>query len=323
VGEVIALRENLTQRRAIAETDAGAEHDVLERYYSDAVDQWVAYVRRVTREGAPEFEVRIEDSRAAVARSLAEANRVGSLLNNLLPLRRLGEWIQIYRSLANARHRQRFREQELREFREVTAAPLRQWRARLIRHREDRESSICERLRIVDSQLGCVVGLMDGGELGGAAAELEVIEKLSALPNGWVVLSDVQLVAERWFYYNEQHLKSAQIDHVVVGPGGVWIIETKNWSGAFVKRGDFFDPYEQVGRASFLCHRVLKEVDLPSKTRQVIATRTRLPAKTGKSFAKVLPPEGLCGYLTWFGAEIEPAEISQIATLLAKYVARD
>lgn len=56
----------------------------------------------------------------------------------------------------------------------------------------------------------------------GAEGERETAVALSALPpDVWTVLHDV-----RW-----PGRSRANIDHVVVGPGGVFIVDSKNWSG--------------------------------------------------------------------------------------------
>lgn len=62
----------------------------------------------------------------------------------------------------------------------------------------------------------------------GAMGERRVAEALEQLPSDWFVLND-----RRW-----PGRSRANIDHVVVGPGGVFVIDAKNWSGALaVKNG--------------------------------------------------------------------------------------
>lgn len=62
----------------------------------------------------------------------------------------------------------------------------------------------------------------------GAMGERRVAEALKQLPPDWFVLND-----RRW-----PGRSRANIDHVVVGPGGVFVIDAKNWSGALaVKNG--------------------------------------------------------------------------------------
>jgi hypothetical protein len=52
----------------------------------------------------------------------------------------------------------------------------------------------------------------------GAAGEAAVAETLAGLPNDFVVVNDV---SQRF----------GNIDHVVIGPTGIYVIDTKNWRG--------------------------------------------------------------------------------------------
>lgn len=61
----------------------------------------------------------------------------------------------------------------------------------------------------------------------GAAGERAVQDALAALGPEWTVFHDV-----RW-----PGRPRANIDHVVIGPGGVFVIDAKNWSGAVIVRG--------------------------------------------------------------------------------------
>lgn len=62
----------------------------------------------------------------------------------------------------------------------------------------------------------------------GAEGEAATAEVLTALPASWAVLHDV-----RW-----PGRKRANIDHVVIGPGGVFVIDSKNWSSDIVITDD-------------------------------------------------------------------------------------
>ncbi len=63
----------------------------------------------------------------------------------------------------------------------------------------------------------------------GAAGEAETATHLEALrAQGWVVFHDV-----RW-----PGRPRANIDHIAVGPGGVFVIDSKNWAGSIAVRDD-------------------------------------------------------------------------------------
>ena len=55
----------------------------------------------------------------------------------------------------------------------------------------------------------------------GAEGEVAVARALESLPDGWVVLHDLAWPGR----------PRANIDHVVIGPGGVFVVDAKNWSG--------------------------------------------------------------------------------------------
>lgn len=62
----------------------------------------------------------------------------------------------------------------------------------------------------------------------GAEGERAVGAALAALGSDWVVLHDVRWPGRRF----------ANIDHIAIGPGGVFVIDAKNWSGAISVAND-------------------------------------------------------------------------------------
>lgn len=63
-----------------------------------------------------------------------------------------------------------------------------------------------------------------------------------------------------------------------------------------------FDPYEQVGRANYLCYCILKEdLHIETKVRSILAYQGHLPAQTENNrYIKVVPLEQLLSYIRWF-----------------------
>jgi hypothetical protein len=64
--------------------------------------------------------------------------------------------------------------------------------------------------------------------LRGLFGEAMVAHLLGMLPATFYCLHDITL---------RSNGKRSNIDHLVVGPTGIWVIETKNWKGEFQKRG--------------------------------------------------------------------------------------
>jgi Nuclease-related domain len=155
--------------------------------------------------------------------------------------------------------------------------------------------------------------LLHSAELAGAVAELAVIDSLRALPSSAVVFNDVRLKSNRYIRFNGAALMSAQIDHVVLTPAGVFVIETKRWSQSFVKSGDFYNPFDQISRANYLCYDLLRESFGKTRVRSIIACGGSLPDPPRESYIKVLQPENLTGYISWFrNAELAPERFNKL-----------
>ncbi|MGF1573986.1 MAG: nuclease-related domain-containing protein [Sumerlaeia bacterium] len=118
-------------------------------------------------------------------------------------------------------------------------------------------------------------------------------------------------------------MKTAQLDHVVIGPSGIFIIETKNWSRKFVEAGEFHDPYSQIGRANHLCYQISREADAFLKSRDIIATRTRLPEKPKASFAKILTPEKIVGNILNCDQQYALKAIKRTTNVLSQFINTD
>lgn len=61
----------------------------------------------------------------------------------------------------------------------------------------------------------------------GAAGEAETAQAVAALSPGWTVLHDLRWPGRRL----------ANVDHVVIGPGGIFVIDSKNWTGRITTSG--------------------------------------------------------------------------------------
>lgn len=87
----------------------------------------------------------------------------------------------------------------------------------------------------------------------GVIGELKAVDELSELPSSYHIINDYR----KTFYppiYNRQendHIHTIQADHIVVGPTGVYLIETKNWSKASLDNLDLFSPVKQLKRTGF------------------------------------------------------------------------
>lgn len=95
-------------------------------------------------------------------------------------------------------------------------------------------------------------------ELKGYYGELLAMDSLKQLSDDYYVISDVRITRESGHRFDGRMLKSARIDHVIVGPKGVYCIETKHWNSLKNKDTDKPSPGEQARRSSHLLYKYLK-----------------------------------------------------------------
>lgn len=149
----------------------------------------------------------------------------------------------------------------------------------------------------------------------GAEGEILVIEKLRNLTDDYCIFNDLFFELDSGVNFNGAFLKSAQIDHLVIGPSGIYVIETKNWSEAYVKKvfdNGSYTPYDQIKRSSYAVYRYLNSSKYGNifqkayyrlakkefKVKSIIAiTGSKIPLQD-KGFVKVLFPNQLPGYIS-------------------------
>ena len=95
----------------------------------------------------------------------------------------------------------------------------------------------------------------------GAEGEEKVARELSNLPDTYIVINDYRLEFSRPMYdrNNDDRIFSIQIDHVVVGPTGLYLVETKNWSRDSVENPELFSPIKQLKRSNFAIFVLLNQ----------------------------------------------------------------
>jgi hypothetical protein len=93
----------------------------------------------------------------------------------------------------------------------------------------------------------------------GAEGEERAVNELKKLPDTYVIINDYRKNFKPPLYDRKDNavISSIQIDHLVVGPTGVHIIETKNWSQKSVNSRDLFSPVQQLMRTSYAVFIIL------------------------------------------------------------------
>jgi sulfur relay (sulfurtransferase) DsrC/TusE family protein len=137
----------------------------------------------------------------------------------------------------------------------------------------------------------------------GAGGEEFVIGVLSKLPDEYHVVNDVNLHFHRAIHWRERHeyIKNCQIDHIVVGPTGMFLLETKNWKAADIElKSDTLK--HQVRRSSLALWYYLKDYywrdESPKIRNVIISMKGSFSGEKLDKFIDVVSPRQLCGYIT-------------------------
>ena len=156
----------------------------------------------------------------------------------------------------------------------------------------------------------------------GAIGEERVIRELVKLPDSYMVFNDVNLSFSksiRWKKYNE-YVKSCQIDHVVIGPNGIFLIETKNWSPATLATTRFL-PHKQVDRAGYIFFikfiNLFRRLNKKIPIRGIVVTLRNLP-KYNYPYVEQLTPNRLNSYILGFRDFLTMDEVEMITNWLMR-----
>jgi len=161
------------------------------------------------------------------------------------------------------------------------------------------ESLVSNESKDIRSKVSALESVIASHDFAGAIAEMELIEKLKTLPHNYYLINDIKLRLKESIRFDKEWLTSAQIDHLVISPYGIFVIEVKSWSKKFILDGNYFNPYQQVKRARYLCYRVIGE-KYNLKTRSIIAYKGSIPPKPPESQSKVLRIEKVKDYILGF-----------------------
>jgi hypothetical protein len=171
-------------------------------------------------------------------------------------------------------------------------------------------------VRPLRERLDAIRAIIASPEMIGARAEVRVAEELRQLSDAFEVLHHLHLRASHFVRHNGKPVVSAEIDHLVVGPTGIYLVETKCWGARFVAEGAFFNPFEQTERAGLLCHVLLKEAQLPAKVRQIVTPFASLPEPPQGSYTRVVAPDRLRRWIERGNAALRPDEVRVVAQYL-------
>lgn len=163
----------------------------------------------------------------------------------------------------------------------------------------------------------------------GALGEQKVVKTLeSALSDEYFLINDFNVTFSKAIYNRQEkdYIKSVQIDHILVGPSGIFLIETKNWSEKSINSLNLRSPVEQIKRTSFALFYLLNNESGRNKLRLdkhhwgakkisiknlIVLINTK--PKEEFQFVKVLTLSELVNYVNYFKPIYTFDETSKIA----------
>jgi hypothetical protein len=137
----------------------------------------------------------------------------------------------------------------------------------------------------------------------GAKGEEYVISQLSGLPDEFHVLNDVNLIFQKHIYWKKyrEYIRTCQIDHIVIGPTGLFLLETKNWTKSNMENNS--DALiHQVNRANLALWYYLKDHywrnDTPQIRKVIVSMYGFTPGQKSDPYIDAVTPDRLCEFIT-------------------------
>ncbi|WP_163411001.1 nuclease-related domain-containing protein [Flavobacterium ajazii] len=93
----------------------------------------------------------------------------------------------------------------------------------------------------------------------GALGEQKVENILRKLSDDYILINDFCCSFNPPIKHKNDSIKSIQIDHLLISPSGIFLIETKNWSKNSIDNLDLRSPVQQVLRTNFALYKILTE----------------------------------------------------------------
>lgn len=167
----------------------------------------------------------------------------------------------------------------------------------------------------------------------GALGEQKVAKTLETLSDDYFLINDFAVSFSPAIYNRQEndYIKSIQIDHILVGPTGIFLIETKNWSEKSLKNLSLRSPVDQVKRASFALFYLLNNESsnfhlrlnrhhwgnkkIPIKN-LIVLTNTK--PKEEFQYVKILTINELLTYLNYFKPIFSYTETKRIADMILR-----
>lgn len=193
-----------------------------------------------------------------------------------------------------------------------------------------RSKKAIDRLTYIDETLKELYPLVSG-----AVGESLVVEEVEKLSDDFILINDFNLKFKKPIYNKSKgkRIYSIQIDHLLISPAGIFIIETKNWSKASLNNYNLRSPVEQIHRSSYALFVIINNIKKLRKIgrhhwgenqivlRNLIVMTYNKP-KTNFKFVKILKLNELNGYISYFDKLYSENDVNRIADVLLNLVNR-
>ena len=149
----------------------------------------------------------------------------------------------------------------------------------------------------------------------GALGEQKVVKALENLSDEYFLINDFSVSFSPAIYNRQEndYIKSVQIDHILVAPSGIFLIETKNWSEKSLENMSLRSPVQQIRRTSFVLFKLLNNEmsnyhlrldrhhwgDKKISIKNLIVMTNTKPQEEFQ-FVKILTLYELLGYINYF-----------------------
>lgn len=325
LNEVIAFQTNysLNRRQIIS------EHERLIVQEKNDLESEISLLDISIKAGKTHFEDELRN----------EIDRLKQELNNLLPLTPTN-FIQKFRNrIKGWYYKKKIRQKELNFDSQIAYSIRTSTEQR--KQKDNRYQFIVSNFEDVVKE-SCLIQLKElerkkiaidevNTSILGALGEHKVVKELEKLSNEYFLVNDFSLSFPKAIYNRKEndYIKSIQIDHILVSPAGIFLIETKNWSDKSLNNLSLHSPVQQIKRTSFVLFKLLTEsiADYRLNLNQhhwgnkkvpiknlIVLTNTKLSEEF--QYVKVLTLTELLGYIKWFKPVFSNNETEKITNYL-------
>jgi len=165
----------------------------------------------------------------------------------------------------------------------------------------------------------------------GALGEQKVVKTLECFSDDYYLINDFSVTFSQAIYNRQEndYIKSVQIDHILVAPSGIFLIETKNWSEKSIKNMSLRSPVEQIKRANYALYHLLNSDKSNYRLRLekhhwgdkktpiknlIVLTKTK-PIEEFQ-YVKILTTNEIINYLNYFQPIFSTRETKKIAEII-------